>query len=77
MKLISWCAAVALLLASCSKDQEAKDTPRGQASGGPGAGGRPTHHFNVTKRGLETLRTAQQHLSRMRAGLESILKVAR
>jgi hypothetical protein len=35
------------------------------------------HHFSVTKRGLETLRTAQQHLIRMRAGLESILKVAR
>jgi PadR family transcriptional regulator, regulatory protein PadR len=43
----------------------------------PGAGGRPMHHFSVTKRGLETLRTAQQHLIRMRAGLESILKVAK
>ena len=41
------------------------------------AGGRPMHHFSVTKRGLETLRTAQQHLIRMRAGLESILKVAK
>lgn len=43
----------------------------------PGAGGRPLHHFSVTKRGLETLRTAQQHLVRMRAGLESILEVAK
>jgi DNA-binding PadR family transcriptional regulator len=43
----------------------------------PGAGSRPTHHFTVTKRGLETLRTAQQHMARMRAGLESILKVAK
>ena len=43
----------------------------------PGAGARPMHHFSVTKKGLETLRTAQQHLIRMRAGLESILKVAK
>jgi PadR family transcriptional regulator, regulatory protein PadR len=42
-----------------------------------GAGGRPVHHCRVTKRGLETLRTAQQHLVRMRAGLEAILKVAK
>jgi DNA-binding PadR family transcriptional regulator len=43
----------------------------------PGAGARPVHHFSVTKRGLATLRIAQQHLIRMRAGLESILKVAK
>ena len=43
----------------------------------PGAGGRPTHHFTITKTGLDTLRTAQQHQVRMRAGLESILKVAK
>jgi hypothetical protein len=35
------------------------------------------HHFTVTKRGLETLRTAERHLIRMRAGLESILKAAK
>jgi DNA-binding PadR family transcriptional regulator len=44
---------------------------------GRAEGGRPVHRFTVTKRGLGTLRTAQQHLVRMRAGLESILKVAK
>jgi DNA-binding PadR family transcriptional regulator len=43
----------------------------------PAEGGRPVHHFTVTKRGLETLRTAERHLIRMRAGLESILKAAK
>jgi DNA-binding PadR family transcriptional regulator len=43
----------------------------------PAAGGRPMHHFTVTKSGLETLRTAQRHLIRMRAGMESILEAAK
>lgn len=37
------------------------------------SGGRADHRFEVTSQGLETLRTAQAHLDRMRAGLESIL----
>jgi DNA-binding PadR family transcriptional regulator len=37
------------------------------------SGGRADHRFEVTSEGLETLRTAQAYLDRMRAGLESIL----
>lgn len=37
---------------------------------------RAEHRFEVTNEGLETLRTAQAHLDRMRAGLESILDVS-
>lgn len=40
-----------------------------------GSGGRADHRFEVTKEGLQTLRVAQAHLDRMRAGLESILEV--
>jgi PadR family transcriptional regulator, regulatory protein PadR len=39
----------------------------------PEDGGRARYHFEVTREGLEALRTAQRRLSRMRAGLESIL----
>ena len=39
----------------------------------PAAGGRAEHRFAITKKGLETLRTAQRYLAQMRAGLESIL----
>ncbi len=35
--------------------------------------GRTQHHFEVTRQGLATLRTAQRYLTQMRAGLESIL----
>lgn len=41
----------------------------------PQAGGRARYHFELTREGLETLRTALRHLSRMRDGLESILDV--
>ena len=40
----------------------------------PNEVGRAIHHFELTREGLATLRTAQLHLSRMRAGLESILE---
>jgi PadR family transcriptional regulator PadR len=39
------------------------------------AGDRARYHFEVTKEGLDALRTAQQRLGRMRAGLESILGI--
>ncbi len=35
--------------------------------------GRPLRRFRVTEEGLSTLRTSQQNLERMRAGLESLL----
>jgi DNA-binding PadR family transcriptional regulator len=40
----------------------------------PSEGGRARHHFELSREGLATLQTAQRHLSRMRAGLESILE---
>jgi DNA-binding PadR family transcriptional regulator len=42
----------------------------------PSEGGRARHHFELSREGLATLRTAQRHLSRMRAGLESILEAS-
>lgn len=39
----------------------------------PDSGGRAEHRFTVSELGLETLRVSQQFLTRMRAGLESVL----
>ena len=39
----------------------------------PTDGGRLKHHFEVTPEGLETLRTAQRRLTRMKDGLEALL----